>query len=267
MIEVPLTETFQFDAQGFVVLRGVLSEAECAHYLAELESMFAQDFDAPERTTYESLDLRRSQRRINGLIWNKAFHPIIDNPQVVARLRAWMTDPQLINSWAIDKPEGSEWGWWHRGLEPHDYRVSHGKIYTKMLNCIYFLTDNGPDDGCVLVVPGAHKSEFDLDPADFHMKEYPGTLRVTGKAGDVVLFTETMIHNGANKTTPGNRTNLYFNWIDASYSGIMGHATPGKSYQNLILTPEMRASMNDEQRALTRWMDWMRPDAASTSGA
>ena len=91
--------------------------------------------------------------------------------------------PQLVNTWAIEKTEGTPWGGWHRGLNPDDYTVRRGQIRTRMLNCVYFLTDNDEDDGCLTVVPGAHKSEIDLPMAEFRGRDLPGAMRVTGKAG------------------------------------------------------------------------------------
>ena len=262
---VSLADNFLFDAQGFVILRGVLSPDECARYREELERLYAQDYADPWRETLKgqtTLQLSPGQRRLNGLpILSDVFDPVIDNPQVLARLRAWMVQPQLVNTWAIDKTDGAQWGGWHRGLQPDDYSVRRGKIRTRMLNCVYFLTDNGPDDGCLTVVPGAHKSEFDLDMAEYRNSELPGTMRATGQAGDVVMFTETLLHNGAPKTTSGHRTNLYFNWVDMAYNVAMREVkhAPGNLH-HYIFPPDVRARFNDDQRDVTQWMEWMRRD-------
>ena len=189
MTDVPLADTFQFDAQGFIVLRGVLDADRCARYRVELDRLFEQTYDdawlqqegIKGQTTVQ---LTQGQRRLNGLpLWTDMFDEVISFAPVVERLREWMKQPQLVNTWAIDKTQGTPWGGWHRGLTPDDYNVRHGKVRTRMLNCVYLLTDNGPDDGCLALVPGAHKSEIDLDLADYRGRELPGTMRAGSRVG------------------------------------------------------------------------------------
>ena len=171
MTDVPIADTFQFDAQGFFILRDAFDAERCRHYLAELDRLFEQEYtdnwladgNVKGQTTVQ---LTEGQRRINGLpLWTDVFDDVISFPPVIDRLRAWMQAPQLINTWAIDKTIGTPWGGWHRGLNPDDYSVRQGKVRSRMLNCVYMLTDNDEEDGCLVVVPGAHKSEIDLPMA------------------------------------------------------------------------------------------------------
>ena len=266
MTNVPPADTFQFDAQGFIVLRGVLDADRCASYRGELDRLFEQTYDdawlqqegIKGQTTVQ---LTQGQRRLNGLpLWTDMFDEVISFAPVVERLREWMKQPQLVNTWAIDKTQGTPWGGWHRGLTPDDYNVRHGKVRTRMLNCVYLLTDNGPDDGCLALVPGAHKSEIDLDLADYRGRELPGTMRVTGKAGDVVMFSETLLHTGTAKTTDGHRTNLYINYIEATYNPAMRELLAGNqgNVNHYVFPPEVRSRFDDTQRELTQWMEWQR---------
>ena len=270
MSDVSIADNFHFDAQGFIVLRGALDADRCGHYLAELDRLFADSYDDPwleqegvrGQTTVQ---ISEGQRRINGLpLWTAVFDEIISFSPVVDRLREWMLHPQLVNTWAIDKTLGAPWGGWHRGLNPDDYSVRSGKIRTRMLNCVYMLTDNGPDDGCLAVVPGAHKSEIDLPTGDYRGRDLPGTMRVTGKAGDVVMFSETLLHTGVLKTTEGHRTNLYFNFIDATYNPVMRELLAGNqgNVNHYVFPPEVRARFDDTQRELTQWMEWQRTTPA-----
>jgi ectoine hydroxylase-related dioxygenase (phytanoyl-CoA dioxygenase family) len=272
MSDIPIDDSFQFDAQGYLVLRGAVDADRCARYRDELERLFDQTYDDPwladgtvrGRTTVE---LTEGQRRLNGLpLWTDVFDEVISFPPVVDRLRQWMQHPQLVNTWAIDKTRGTPWGGWHRGLNPDDYSVRGGRIRTRMLNCVYLLTDNGPDDGCLAVVPGAHKSQVDLPMADFRGRELPGTVRLTGQAGDVVMFSETLLHTGAPKTTDGQRTNLYFNYIDATYNPAMREQLAGNpgNVNFYVLPPRVRARFDETQRELTQWMEWQRTSPQST---
>lgn len=269
MAAVPLADTFQFDAQGYIVLRGVLDAGQCSRYRDELERLFEDSYDdpwveqgVPGQTTVQ---ITEGQRRVNGLpLWTDVFDEVISMPPVVDRLREWMQQPQLVNTWAIDKTEGAPWGGWHRGLKPDDYSVRGGTVRTRMLNCVYLLTDNGPEDGCLAVVPGAHKSDIELDMADYRQRDMPGAVRLTGQAGDVVMFSETLFHTGAPKTTVGQRTNLYFNYIDATYNPAMREAIAGRpgNVNHYVFPPDVRSRFNETQRELTEWMAWQRTSPA-----
>ena len=271
MDEFALAEDFQFDAQGFLMLRNVFDAERCRRYLEELERLFARKYDDPwlrdgvrGQTTVQ---IAEGQRRVNGLpLWTEVFDEVISFAPAVERLRRWMQHPQLVNTWAIEKTEGTPWGGWHRGLNPDDYTVRRGTIRTRMLNCVYFLTDNDEEDGCLAVVPGAHKSEIDLPMAEYRGRDLPGAVRVTGKAGDMVMFSETLLHTGAAKSSSRHRTNLYFNYIDATYNPAMRELLAGNqgNVNHYVFPPAVRSRFDETQRELTEWMEWQRTAPASS---
>ena len=180
-----------------------------------------------------------------------------------------MQAPQLVNTWAIDKTVGTPWGGWHRGLNPDDYSVRNGKVRSRMLNCVFMLTDNDEDDGCLAIVPGAHKSQIDLPMADYRGKALPGMVPVLGKAGDIVMLTEALLHTGAPKTSERRRTNLYFNYIDATYNPAMREllADHAGNINHYVFPPQVRSRFDETQRELTAWMEWQRTSPATTSEA
>ena len=102
--------------------------------------------------------------------------------------------------------------------------------------------------------------QIDLDLADYRGRELPGTMRVTGKAGDVVMFSETLLHTGTAKTTDGHRTNLYINYIEATYNPAMRELLAGNqgNVNHYVFPPEVRSRFDDTQRELTQWMEWQR---------
>ena len=67
--------------------------------------------------------------------------------------------------------------------------------------------------------------------AEYRGRDLPGAVRVTGKAGDMVMFSETLLHTGATKSSSRQRTNLYFNYIDATYNPAMRELLAGESRQ------------------------------------
>jgi ectoine hydroxylase-related dioxygenase (phytanoyl-CoA dioxygenase family) len=193
------------------------------------------------------------QIRLNALLrLSPAFDRIIDYPAVYPYLCDFMREPQLGNSWSISKIKGNDNGWWHRGVEPYQYNVRHGKVYNKMLNTVYFLTDNNADDGCMTVIPGGHKSNYDLEWGKFRGLDMPGSVPVIGRAGDVLIFSEALMHNGLANTSNRRRTNLYFNYIARDYN-VMTYS-PEHNY-HFAMPPHIRARFTPQRKQATAWME------------
>ena len=258
-------ERFLFDLQGFLVLRGVLSAEECDTYLQAVRRLEQQDYEdrflesVPEgmtgKPTKETFD---HQVRLNGLPkLDPTFDALIDHPRIVPILREFMGEPALINTWSISKSNGASAGGWHSGIRPTEYTYDNGVIRTRMLNCVFFLTDNGPDDGCMAALPGSHKRNLDIPYQQFDARKVPGCAAVTGRAGDVLMFSEAVMHNGLPKTTDGVRTNLYYNYVHAHYNGMMREP---HNCHHFYFPPQVRARFNDAQRELTRWMEYVKWD-------
>jgi ectoine hydroxylase-related dioxygenase (phytanoyl-CoA dioxygenase family) len=158
-----------------------------------------------------------------------------------------------VNTWSISKSRGASPGGWHRGLDPTNYNFRSGTIRTRMLNVIYFLTDNGPEDGCVVAIPGSHKCNLDLDWHKYKGLEMPGSVPVIGKAGDVFLFSETTIHDGLPKTTEGRRINLYYNYTMRDFN-VMTYSP--EHNHHFCMPAAIRARFTPQQRDATRWMEY-----------
>lgn len=258
-------DRFLFDLRGYLVLRGAVDAALCKDLLAAVVALEETDFHdewcrrRPETDRgHRTKDVGERQVRLNGLPrLNPVFDEIIAHPAVLPYLEAFQGDPQLVNTWAISKFEGCKPGSWHHGIPTHDYQVIDGVIRTPMLNVVTMLTPNRPGDGCLLVQPGSHKKNFTLpwDRYGIAGVEVPGAVEVTGEPGDVVLFSEALSHNGGAKTTPGRRTNLYYNHMHAHRSVVMYDARNAHHYW---LPPQVRARFTPERRRLTRWMEVVR---------
>src|SRR5262249_47434338 len=160
---------------------------ECSQHLEVLRRLEDQAYDdrwqaalppgPPGRPTRETS--LPHQLRLNGLPrLDPVFDTLIDHPAVLPYLRELVGLPQLINTCSISKAPGAQPGGWHRGVPVTDYSYRNGEIRTRMLNCVYFLTDNGPEDGCLVALPGSHKSSFDLRWNDYPGLELPGAAPV-----------------------------------------------------------------------------------------
>ncbi|GMV80903.1 MAG: hypothetical protein AMXMBFR7_20870 [Planctomycetota bacterium] len=268
-VKVSDEERFLFDLQGYIVLRGVLSPEEIARYLGAVRRLEGLRYDERERlkhtiggkTAQPTLDEKPGHKRLNGLLrLDLCFDELIDHPAVFPRVRAFMelcrhsAEPQLVNTWSIAKAQGHDHNGWHRGITPDLYGHRAGKLGSRMLNTIWFLTDNGPDDGCVIAVPGSHKNHIDLNwgSPEYHGLKMPGSQCITGRAGDVLLFSEALLHTGLKKTTPGLRTNLYYNYITLDFAG---HTYSPEHNYHFVMPPSIRRRFTPRRQAATRWME------------
>ena len=82
MNELALADDFQFDAQGFLMLRNVFDAERCRRYLEELERLFKSKYDDPwlrdGMRGQTTVQLTEGQRRINGLsLWTEVFDEVI----------------------------------------------------------------------------------------------------------------------------------------------------------------------------------------------
>jgi hypothetical protein len=256
-------DRFLFDLQGYLLLRGALAEQDRVELLAALDRLEPLDHDdsrwmKPRADGRKSQSTRQStpgQIRLNGLLrLSPAFDRLIDYPTVYPFLCDFMADPQLANTWSISKTGGAETGGWHRGIEPNQYSVRAGRIVNRMLNTVWFLTDNGPEDGCMTVIPGGHKSNFDLQWGEYRGLELPGSMRVTGKAGDVLIFSESLLHNGLGNTSGRRRSNLYLNYIARDFN-VMTYS-PEHNY-HFAMPPHIRKRFTPQQKAATMWMEFV----------
>ena len=259
--QVAQEERFLFDLQGFLVLRNVLSPMDCSGLLQVLSNLEEKEYadewidslgpGPPARPTKETN--RTDQVRLNGLPrLDPVFDHLIDHPRVLPYLKEFVGEPQLINTWSISKFQGAEPGGYHRGVQPTDHTFREGAIRTRMLNTVYFLTENGPGDGCLVAVPGVHKCNIDLNWRDYRGLNLPGSVAVTGEPGDVLIFSEAVVHDGLPKTTANTRSNLYYNYVHTHYNPMMREP---RNCHHFYIPQNIRERFSQSQRDLTAWME------------
>lgn len=121
----------------------------------------------------------------------------------------------------------------------HCYQWHQGKMYNGLVVVAYALEDVNPGDGGFIGVPGSHKANHKwFPPVESHLVVNP-----TLKAGDMLIFTEALIHGtrqwrGANrrrsllyKYSPG-----YSTWGPATIAeNLVKHATT--EFQKSLLRP------------------------------
>lgn len=244
---VTIEEKCLFDLQGYLLLRNVLTPDQTGRLL---EAARRLERDQPGKA--EEL-LKHDQVRLDGLPqMDPVFDIPIAHPRVLPYLKEFMGRPQLGNTWCISKGTKANISNWHRGFEPIHYACRHGVIRSGCINTAWLLTDNNPGDGGLGVLPGSHKNNIDLPWGKYPGLSLPGSIEAPGKAGDVVLFSECLVHTGLPKSTPGYRTNLYYNHADLFVIGA--NFTDMPNLHIYAFPPHVRERFNAEQLALTEWM-------------
>lgn len=283
MRQVTEEERFLFDLQGFLILRGAI-ERDVIEALDEaVVANEANDQDESWVQTVPGITLRTlvryygdagycikdisvaDQIRLNGLPrLDPVFDALIAHPAILPYLQSFMKDSQLVNTWSISKFEGRGATGWHHGIPVGEYTVDGGVIYTSMLNVVIMLTPNHPGDGCFTVIPGSHKRNFTLDHTRWLTAglETPGAIEVTGEPGDVMLFSEALLHAGSAKTTKRRRTTLQYNHVDRQRIDLMSDV---QNVRHFWMPPVVRERFTPEQKGLTDWMSLL-PEPRSPMG-
>ena len=231
-----------FEERGYARLEGCLDEATCAAMRCALDRLARPESLGHDERFYDNKDEVRGagdgahltafgthQWRLNNVQQrDPLFHQLIDHPRILPFLKGYMRKPRLAGDWHIRKDCGPRSSWWHRGTGSDGYIVDvrSGQRFTKQLNVAWLLDDQAAGEGCLLALPGSHLKDFDGDTfnrisIDFPGLSLPGSVPVEGKAGDVIVFTESLLHCGDEKRSGGIRRNLYMLYSDDSVEDVV----------------------------------------------
>lgn len=120
----------------------------------------------------------------------------------------------------------------------HCYQWHQGKMYNGLVVCAYALEDVNPGDGGFIGVPGSHKANQPYTvPVDS-----PLVVNPTLKAGDMLIFTEALVHGTRKWRSPNRRRSLLYKYSP-------GHSTWAETNWNDKLKP---LATTDLQKALLR---------------
>ena len=242
-------EKFRFDLQGFIVLPGVLTRAECT-LLSELSDTVwpRQPGDGAFRRT-EAISR-----------WGGAFLNLIDHPCVLPYL-VELIGPRLRadHDYCIFMRSGADGQNIHGGPmryeSDHWYHYHDGVMRNGLMVATWVLNDAEPGDGGFICIPGSHKTNFiDAVPRDVLTQEYRPdyVIQPELRAGDVLLFTEALIHGTATWRGSQERRALLYkyspphsSWAKVPYN--LQHYPDASPQQQRLMAP---ASVEDHAKVL-----------------
>jgi ectoine hydroxylase-related dioxygenase (phytanoyl-CoA dioxygenase family) len=244
-------EDFEFDLRGFLVLRGALEADEIRRLNAAYDRFpplsngewvgNAQRRDYTKDTGFELHNVLDCDDR--------AFEFLIDHPSWIDHVRHYAGEEgTYVEGVSIDENIATirHAGGHHpvhsggfRSPVRTQYAYLHGGFRCGQVNVLLALTDIGPGDGATMVIPGSHKSNLPHpDAGDYErgdrMDALPGAVEVHAKAGDALLFVDSLMHGGSSRTTIAGerrviilrygpswvRTRFGYTWSDALLARI-----------------------------------------------
>ncbi|MEO8395944.1 MAG: phytanoyl-CoA dioxygenase family protein [Chloroflexota bacterium] len=251
-------DNYLFDLRGYLLLEGALSPEEVAALNAGIDAILpinAGEWDGyiyvPTSNDKDGITL---QQIYEG---GAAFEKLIDHPSWTDKVKHFIggegtfdysqsplfIDENFANIRGIGEAIPVHSGG-HEGVKRTQFRYRNGKFMCGQINILMALTDIGPGDGATMVIPGSHKANFP-HPQVAQAKDYPrsadgllGAIEVHMKAGDALLFVDSIMHGSARRTNEGERRIIVYR-----YGPGWGNFRYG--YQ---VSPELLARLTPQQR-------------------
>ena len=241
-------DDYEFDLRGYLVLRNVLSPET----LRRLNDSFDR-FPALETGEWMGNAQRRDYNAQTGFelhncldCGDPAFDELIDHPGWINHaLHFAGEEGTYVQGVTIDECIASirrsgghhpvHSGGHHASVRTQ-YRLENGRFRCGQVNVLMALTDIGEGDGATMVIPGSHKSNFPHPLAGDYargdrMDVLPGAEPVYLKAGDAVMFVDSIMHGGSSRTTPDGERRV----IILRYGPSWATSRFGYHYSNELL--------------------------------
>ena len=202
-------QKFMFDLEGYLVLPGVLTAGEC-DALSELA-------DQAWPRSAEDGAFRRTEQIS---LWGDLTRNLMDHPKVLPVLAELIGSRLRIDhDYSIFMQPGAPGQLIHGGPRrietDHWYYYSDGVIRNGLTVATFALTEAQEGDGGFVCIPGSHKTNFmhEVPEAVRRHEEIPHYVRNPPLArGDVLIFTEALIHGTRAWQGEGERRALLYKY-------------------------------------------------------
>ncbi|MBM3277631.1 MAG: phytanoyl-CoA dioxygenase family protein [Candidatus Handelsmanbacteria bacterium] len=236
-------QRFLFDAQGYLLVPGVLGADEVAQM---------KEFCYRLHTDKESIP-EPERCAIGG-----PLQKLIDHPLVLGFMNEFVAFPHLANehgygfrlegSFVTIRSQGVGGFGPHNGSgmmrlpgDSHEYRCFPGKAYSGLTRVVWELNPVYQGDGGTLLLPGSHKAAYPA-PKSIMQPDSPLWVDYECPAGSVLFFTEALTHSG----TPWKRKDYERVAVFNCYN------TVNARWHNWEPHPDLLAAMPAKRRSLFR---------------
>lgn len=247
-----LADRYHFDAYGYVLLKGILSPLEITNLTSALLRLKV-DPTRDSKRIYVNADFPHLLHVGNLVEYDPSFLAYAAHPRLIPSIQEVIGgEARLEETEAIinrrdpnfnfpedrqSAPTGFHTGA-ERGWGTYEEK---GRFHCLFVKTLAFLTDVGKDDGGTAVIPGSHKMGWKQDEMVQAANEDPNLIcQIEAKAGDVLLFAESLIHS-----TTAIRSDRERIILVCGYTPTMMREWPGNE-----ISPEFAATLSDSQRRL-----------------
>lgn len=258
---------YLFDLNGYLILKNAIASDDLKDmnqwvedhwsYVDSKRRSTSQDSGAwighVETHTYSGADGCNFQNIIEAA---PVFHRLINYPAWIERCRRWVNPANGLSiheNFLNVRGSGGYIGIHSGGAMPISYmtfrQANTGEWMVGQINIIMALQDIGPGDGPTTIIPGSHKSVLrhpklleDIYRSDAAAGEQIGMEELYLKAGDVLMFTDTITHGSAARTNPGHRRIVLYRYSPAFLNTRFGY----------VPSDSLIASLTEEQRSIIR---------------
>lgn len=220
-----------FEANGYLVLEGMFSEAEVEALRAESAGLRTGGGIAPENVVTEpGSDEVRTVFRLDEE--SALFDRLSRDARVAGKVRFLLDDDLYLHQSRLNyKPgfTGKEF-YWHSDFET--WHAEDGMPRMRAISASVLLTDNSAMNGPLMLIPGSHRTfvacagetpdanhrtslkrqEVGVPSAGTisRMATERGIDCASGRAGTVILFDSNTLHGSNGNITPFPRSNAFF---------------------------------------------------------
>ena len=241
------TEKYLFDVHGYLVIENALSAEEVAAANAAIDDHAHETHIQQNNLAHGSTTLEGKTGRgdLGGMLtWEKphcnVFRNMIAHPRFAPYIEELLGPGFRLEAISIiTMDQGAEGFWFHEGGEPHDrsrgFLYRNGRMFCGMTNLAVQLTDVGPQHGGFACLPGSHKANFPCpDDIRLYQAHQDRVLQLPAKAGDAILFVETLMHGALPWVADHQRRTAIVRYNSAvGAESLMGTYTPPPFYDEL----------------------------------
>lgn len=234
-------EKFMFDLQGYLVVKQVLDAGEVGSLIRLADEEFSGEYN--EKGTRNTLFVSK---------WGAATLALVDHPRVLPYLIELMGPYfRIDHDYCIFMRKGAQGGplhggprfqWGHGMPGDHWYDCQNGVIRNGLTVFTYCLTPARSGDGGFTCIPGSHKTNFLTElPDDVKIfnRDAHYVVQPEMEAGDMIIFTEALIHGTRPWTAGHDRKALLYKYSP-------GHS----SYADEVYDPDDYTGVTDQQRRI-----------------
>jgi hypothetical protein len=199
----------QFNEQGYLLLRNVLSPEKVSRLNAVIDDLIAEQPEALALNIYNSVE---RHEEIASLMEEPSILPLMVNllgfniQLHISHLTVRKPNPNDL------KTESQSFINWHQdGPHPQFPRIN-GITSTYYIKTCYILSDmSEPNRGNTKIIPGSHNKPFKPEHQDVR-GAVEGEMQVCGKPGDVFIFAQNLWHAGAPNHSEHTRRQLFLGY-------------------------------------------------------